>query len=97
MSRLLDLYLADLRLQGFVPEEDISFIAISEPLFQGVVAPRQHCPVRGTPYKHYAGIEFRISATLPPLRTPEALRGRTAWRITPRTRALFKGLTQRKS
>ncbi len=73
---------------NFVPEEDVAWVAVTLEFLNELEGEMKKCSLRDSYYKRYKGIEFRQSqwATNDCL---VDLKGKFAWNITKRTRALF--------
>ena len=87
-NEIADTLFDDLRNKGFIPEEDIAWVAVTAKFLDGLDGLSFICSLRQVKCKIYKGVEFRVSqwANNESLNN---LTGKFAWNITKRTRQLF--------
>lgn len=79
---------ASLRAKGYIPEEDVAWVAVNSSILCELPGEAFLCPIRGIKCKKFEGMEFRESDFAG--KDVVDLSGWFAWNITKRTKDLFK-------
>lgn len=75
--------------QGFVPAEDVAWVALTREQLSCIPEEEKCCPVRKTAFKIHGDVTFRESPWSSEVTTSAQLRSHVAWNLTKRTRHLF--------
>lgn len=87
-QKLAEALAASLRAKGYVPEEDVAWVAVHPSVLCEIPGEAFLCPIRGIKCKKFEGMEFRESDFA---RVDVTDLSRSfAWNITKRTKEIFK-------